>query len=85
MSDDARQLLEQIHRSTTRPWTLMEVCGGQTHALLRHGIDQLLPPEITLEDIYAGSAPFMVVLLVALALIIFVPQISLFLPTLLFG
>jgi hydrogenase expression/formation protein HypD len=48
MSDDARQLLEQIHRSTTRPWTLMEVCGGQTHALLRHGIDQLLPPEITL-------------------------------------
>ena len=48
MSDEARQLLEQIHRSTTRPWTLMEVCGGQTHALLRHGIDQLLPPEITL-------------------------------------
>ena len=41
-------LLEQIHRSTSRPWTLMEVCGGQTHALLRHGINQLLPPEITL-------------------------------------
>ena len=48
MSAEAKQLLEQIHRSTTRPWTLMEVCGGQTHALLRHGIDQLLPPEITL-------------------------------------
>jgi len=48
MSAEARQLLEQIHRSTTQPWTLMEVCGGQTHALLRHGIDQLLPPEITL-------------------------------------
>ena len=48
MSAEARQLLEQIHHNTTRPWTLMEVCGGQTHALLRHGIDQLLPPEITL-------------------------------------
>ncbi len=48
MSAEASQLLEQIHCHTTRPWTLMEVCGGQTHALLRHGIDQLLPPEITL-------------------------------------
>jgi len=48
MSAEAKQLLEQIHRSTTQPWTLMEVCGGQTHALLRHGINQLLPPEITL-------------------------------------
>jgi hydrogenase expression/formation protein HypD len=48
MSAEAKQLLGQIHRSTTRPWTLMEVCGGQTHALLRHGIDQLLPPEIQL-------------------------------------
>jgi hydrogenase expression/formation protein HypD len=41
-------LLEEIRRCCTRPWTLMEVCGGQTHALLRHGIDQLLPPELTL-------------------------------------
>ena len=48
MSAEAKQLLEQIYHSTTQPWTLMEVCGGQTHALLRHGIDQLLPPEITL-------------------------------------
>jgi len=38
-----QQLLEAIHRQCTRPWTLMEVCGGQTHALLRHGIDQRLP------------------------------------------
>ncbi|MCX5939408.1 MAG: hypothetical protein NTW02_14730, partial [Cyanobium sp. LacPavin_0920_WC12_MAG_62_9] len=34
----ATQLLQQITASCTRPWTLMEVCGGQTHALLRHGI-----------------------------------------------
>ena len=44
----AQALLEQIHRGTRRPWILMEVCGGQTHALLRHGLDQLLPPEIQL-------------------------------------
>ena len=31
-------------RITTRPWTLMEVCGGQTHAIVKFGIDELLPP-----------------------------------------
>ena len=35
----ARQLLAEIRRVARRPWTLMEVCGGQTHSLLRHGID----------------------------------------------
>jgi hydrogenase expression/formation protein HypD len=33
---------------TTRPWTIMEVCGGQTHAIVKFGIDELLPKEITL-------------------------------------
>lgn len=41
-------LLGELHRSCSRPWTLMEVCGGQTHAILRHGLDQLLPPQLTL-------------------------------------
>lgn len=40
--------LEEIRRTVTRPWTLMEICGGQTHAIVRHGLDQLLPPEIEL-------------------------------------
>jgi hydrogenase expression/formation protein HypD len=44
----ARALLEQIRAAVTRPWTIMEICGGQTHALLRHGIDRLLPEQITL-------------------------------------
>jgi hydrogenase expression/formation protein HypD len=44
----ARQLLDEIHAITTRPWTMMEVCGGQTHSIIRNGIDQLLPPEIEL-------------------------------------
>ena len=37
-----------IARTITRPWTLMEVCGGQTHAIVRYGIDKLLPPEVSL-------------------------------------
>ncbi len=43
-----RGVIEQIRKAVTRPWTLMEICGGQTHAIVRHGIDQLLPPEIEL-------------------------------------
>jgi len=44
----AQQYAAAIRRITTRPWTLMEVCGGQTHAIVRFGIDELLPPEIRL-------------------------------------
>ncbi len=44
----AKNLLAEIHAITTKPWTLMEVCGGQTHAIVRSGIDQLLPPSINL-------------------------------------
>lgn len=47
-SDTAIQLANQIARLATRPWRLMEVCGGQTHSILRHGLDQLLPKEIEL-------------------------------------
>ncbi len=39
----AKQLLAEIHRITTRPWTLMEVCGGQTHTIVKQGIDEALP------------------------------------------
>ncbi|GAB4436802.1 MAG: hydrogenase formation protein HypD [Chloroflexi bacterium OHK40] len=44
----AGRLFEEIRRLTTRPWALMEVCGGQTHSIIRNGIDQLLPPAIEL-------------------------------------
>ncbi|MBY0493386.1 MAG: hydrogenase formation protein HypD [Cyanobacteria bacterium] len=37
-----------LRRITTRPWTLMEVCGGQTHAIVKFGVDELLPPEVEL-------------------------------------
>src|SRR5215207_277898 len=41
-------VIEEIRRTVTRPWTLMEICGGQTHSIVRHGIDNLLPPEVEL-------------------------------------
>lgn len=44
----ARAYAAALARITTRPWTLMEVCGGQTHAIVKFGIDQLLPPLIQL-------------------------------------
>jgi hydrogenase expression/formation protein HypD len=43
-----RRCAELLARTATRPWTLMEVCGGQTHAIVRFGLDELLPPGITL-------------------------------------
>lgn len=53
--DLARRLLDQIHAAATRPWALMEVCGGQTHSIIRHGIDQLLPEGI--EMIHGPGCP----------------------------
>ncbi len=47
-ADLVRGVLAEIRRTVTRPWVLMEICGGQTHSIVRHGLDQLLPPEIEL-------------------------------------
>ena len=44
----ARSLAAQIARRVTRPWNLMEICGGQTHTIMRYGLDELLPAEIRL-------------------------------------
>jgi hydrogenase expression/formation protein HypD len=44
----AKRLLNDIHATATRPWAMMEVCGGQTHTIIRHGLDQLLPEGIEL-------------------------------------
>lgn len=44
----ARQYAANIARIVTRPWTIMEVCGGQTHAIVKYGIDELLPDQIRL-------------------------------------
>ncbi len=44
----AAKFTQKISEITTRPWTIMEICGGQTHAIVKNGIDLLLPKEITL-------------------------------------
>lgn len=45
---DARALVGSIKRRLTRPWTIMDVCGGQAHAILRSGIDTALSPGVSL-------------------------------------
>ncbi len=44
----ARKFLDEIRSHVTRPWTIMEICGGQTHTIVKYGIDDLLPDELTL-------------------------------------
>lgn len=44
----ARKLVRAIEAVATRPWTIMEVCGGQTHTIVKYGIDELLPKAIEL-------------------------------------
>lgn len=43
-----QQYLKEIHRITIKPWTLMEICGGQTHSLVKNGILEMLPDKITM-------------------------------------
>lgn len=44
----ANKYLEEIKKTVTRPWKIMEICGGQTHSLVKHGILNVLPKEITM-------------------------------------
>ena len=46
--DAANRYAREIARIVTRPWTIMEICGGQTHAIVKNGLDQLLPDTVTL-------------------------------------
>ncbi|MGC2108291.1 MAG: hydrogenase formation protein HypD [Candidatus Korobacteraceae bacterium] len=47
-AESCRRYAGSIAKITTRPWTIMEICGGQTHAIVKYGLDELLPKEITL-------------------------------------
>ena len=44
----ARALAAEIAAAATKPWVLMEICGGQTHTIMRYGLDELLPPNVEL-------------------------------------
>ena len=44
----AKNLSAQLKRMTTKPWTIMEVCGGQTHTIMQFGLEQLLPANVEL-------------------------------------
>jgi hydrogenase expression/formation protein HypD len=44
----AKKLVDEIHAVVTQPWVIMEVCGGQTHSIIKNGIDQIIPKSIEL-------------------------------------
>jgi hydrogenase expression/formation protein HypD len=44
----AEKLIQEIHGAASHPWTIMEICGGQTHTIVKSGIDDLLPSNLTL-------------------------------------
>ena len=44
----AAGIARRVAETATRPWVLMEVCGGQTHSIVRYGLDRMLPPEVEL-------------------------------------
>ncbi len=51
----ARTLARRIAETATRPWVLMEVCGGQTHSIVRYGLDRMLPE--TVELVHGPGCP----------------------------
>ncbi|MGB7148109.1 MAG: hydrogenase formation protein HypD, partial [Terriglobales bacterium] len=55
----ARAMAREIVQATTRPWKIMEVCGGQTHSIIKNGIDQMLPrgSRASVEMIHGPGCP----------------------------
>ncbi len=55
----AQRMAREITQITTRPWKIMEVCGGQTHSIIKNGIDQMLPhgPHASVEMIHGPGCP----------------------------
>jgi hydrogenase expression/formation protein HypD len=51
----AQRIAREIHQATTRPWKIMEVCGGQTHSIIKNGIDQMLPANV--EMVHGPGCP----------------------------
>ena len=47
-AETAQKYARAIAQITTQPWTIMEICGGQTHSIVKYGVDELLPEKINL-------------------------------------
>ncbi len=54
-AERVQRTVRELRQTVTRPWAIMEICGGQTHAIMHFGLDQLLPPEI--EMIHGPGCP----------------------------
>ena len=47
-ANTAKILAEKINKIITKPWTIMEICGGQTHTIMKFGIEELLPDNLSI-------------------------------------
>ena len=77
--ETVQTLSSAIRKTTTRPWTIMEICGGQTHSIVKFGIDTLLPKEITL--VHGPGCPVCVTPVALIDTAVFIsrqPGVSLF-------
>ena len=52
----AQKVVSEIRRVVTKPWVLMEVCGGQTHTIVNYGIDHLIPSEVEVGGCRQGES-----------------------------
>jgi hydrogenase expression/formation protein HypD len=68
----ARAVAMALKQRVTRPWTLMEICGGQTHSILRYGVDQLIPESVRL--VHGPGCPVCVTPIVLIDQAIFIAQ-----------
>jgi len=68
----ARAVALALEQRVTRPWTLMEICGGQTHSILRYGVDQLLPQAVRL--VHGPGCPVCVTPIALIDQAIFIAQ-----------
>jgi len=70
----ARAVVSELAQRATKPWVLMEICGGQTHTLMRYGIDELLPPGIEL--VHGPGCPVCVTSLETIDKAIYIASLS---------
>ena len=52
----AQRMAREIHSVATRPWKIMEVCGGQTHSIIKYGLDEMLPASVFVSGAHPAAA-----------------------------
>ena len=57
----AKEYSAAIDKITSKQWSIMEICGGQTHSIIKYGIDKIIPDKIKLHFLYITASTYKVV------------------------